>query len=135
MKIIPIKVQAGLLGFEAIGAEYNDLELSLDDLLIEKPSATWIGLAQGRSMELDGIFDGDLLIISRAEPVKHMSIIVAVLNGVFCCKRIDIHQRALISAQQNAKPYYIREGDEFSAEGVVTRSIRIHSPLKKQVGP
>lgn len=50
MKIIPIKVQAGLLGFEAIGAEYNDLELSLDDLLIEKPSATWIGLAQGRSL-------------------------------------------------------------------------------------
>merc|ERR1712138_171279 len=52
-------------------------------------------------MELDGIFDGDILIVSRAEEIKHMSVIVAVLNGVFCCKRLDLHQRALISAQRN----------------------------------
>jgi DNA polymerase V len=135
MKVIPIKAQAGLIGFESAAAEYSEMELSLDELLIDKPSATWIGLAQGHSMELDGIFDGDILIVSRSETVKHMSVIVAVLNGVFCCKRLDIQQRALISAQRNAKPYYIRDGDEFAVEGVVTRSIRIHSPLTKQVGP
>ena len=47
MKVIPIKAQAGLIGFESAAAEYTEMELSLDELLIEKPSATWIGLAQG----------------------------------------------------------------------------------------
>ena len=88
MKVIPVKAQAGLVGFESPAAEYIEMELSLDELLIDKPSATWIGVAQGNSMELDGIFDGDILIISRAQQVKHMSIIVAVLNGIFCCKKI-----------------------------------------------
>ncbi len=63
MKVIPIRAQAGLIGFESAAAEYTEMELSLDELLIEKPSATWIGLAQGHSMELDGIFDGDILIV------------------------------------------------------------------------
>jgi DNA polymerase V len=85
-------------------------------------------------MELDGIFDGDILVISRAQQVKHMSIIVAVLNGVFCCKKIDIERRALISSQIGAKPYFIKEGDDFSLEGVVTRSVRIHTPLNKKIG-
>lgn len=134
MKVIPIKAQAGLIGFESAAAEYTEMELSLDELLIEKPSATWIGLAQGHSMELDGIFDGDILIVSRAEEIKHMSVIVAVLNGVFCCKRLDLHQRALISAQRSARPYFLRDGDDFSVEGVVTRSVRIHKPLNRKIG-
>ena len=134
MKVIPIKAQAGLVGFESSAAEYIEMELSLDDLLIDKPSATWVGVAQGTSMELDGIFDGDVLIISRAEPVKHLSVIVAVLNGVFCCKRLDIHRRALLSSQVDATPYFIQEGDDFSLVGVVTRSVRIHTPLNKKIG-
>ncbi|SVE35138.1 uncharacterized protein METZ01_LOCUS487992, partial [marine metagenome] len=73
MKVIPVKAQAGLVGFESPAAEYIEMELSLDELLIDKPSATWIGVAQGNSMELDGIFDGDVLIISRAQQVKHMA--------------------------------------------------------------
>ena len=85
-------------------------------------------------MELDGIFDGDILIVSRAEEIKHMSVIVAVPNGVFCCKRLDLHQRALISAQRNARPYFLRDGDDFSVEGVVTRSVRIHKPLNRKIG-
>ncbi|GFD79526.1 DNA polymerase V [Tenacibaculum sp. KUL118] len=134
MKVIPVKAQAGIVGFESPAAEYIEMELSLDELLIDKPSATWIGVAQGNSMELDGIFDGDILIISRAQQVKHTSIIVAVLNGVFCCKKIDIERRALISSQIGAKPYFIKEGDGFSLEGVVTRSVRIHTPLNKKIG-
>jgi len=42
MQVIPIKAQAGLIGFESAAAEYTEMELSLDELLIEKPSATWI---------------------------------------------------------------------------------------------
>ena len=63
LKFIPITAQAGIVGFESPAAEYTELGLSLDSLLIDKPAATFIGYAQGKSMMDDGIHDGDLLIV------------------------------------------------------------------------
>lgn len=133
LKILPVKVQAGLIGFESPAKEYAESGLDLDELLIEKPSATFIALAQGTSMVNDGIFDGDLLIISRAEPVTDMCICVANLNGVFVCKRLDKRNRCLVAGSDGMAPYYLKEGDEFQIEGVVIRSIRLHKPLAHQI--
>jgi len=63
MKFIPILIQAGIFGFESPAAEYKELGLSLDKLLISNPDATFFGLAQGESMVEAGIFDGDLLLV------------------------------------------------------------------------
>ena len=129
LKVVPIKAQAGLVGFESPAKEYTELGLELDALLIDKPSATFIALAQGHSMIRDGIFDGDLLIISRAEPITDMCICVANLNGVFICKRVDKRNRCLVAGSDDIAPYFLKEGDEFQIEGVVIRSIRLHKPL------
>lgn len=51
MKVIPIKASAGFSGFESPDQEYTELPLSLDVLLIEHPSATFIGRACGESMQ------------------------------------------------------------------------------------
>ena len=131
LKFIPIRAQAGIVGFESPATEYKELGLDLDTLLIEHPSATYIGIAQGESMVRDGIFDGDLLIVSRAEPVTDMCICVANLNGVFVCKRVEIKQHTLISGCLRTPPYRLSEGDDFQIEGVVIRSIRIHKPLRQ----
>ena len=133
LKFIPIKAQAGLVGFESPATEYTEQGLDLDALLIDKPSATYIGLAQGDSMTGCGIFDGDLLIVSRAEPIIDMAVVVALLNGVFVCKRIDKVNRCLLSDAEGRTPYRLTEGDEFSIEGVVTRSIRLHKKLSHQL--
>lgn len=133
LKVIPVKVQAGLIGFESPAKEYTELGLDLDALLIDKPSATFIGLAQGHSMVKDGIFDGDLLIVSRAEPVTDMCVCVANLNGVFICKRLDKRNRCLIAGSDDIAPYFIKEGDEFQIEGVVIRSVRLHKPLGQRL--
>jgi DNA polymerase V len=77
-----------------------------------------------------GIYSGDLLIISRAEKVKNNDIVVANLNGVFVVKRVDKPNRRLLSAAKGYAPYSLQEGDVFQIEGVVTRSIRLHRPLK-----
>ncbi len=129
IKVIPFTVSAGIVGFESPAAEYTELGLDLDALLIDKPAATFLGLAQGNSMVGDGIFDGDILIVSRAEEVKHMSIVVACLNGEFVCKRVDKQNRVLRSASKQHAPYQLREGDDFSIEGVVIRSVRMHKPV------
>jgi DNA polymerase V len=84
-----------------------------------------IGLAEGQSMVNTGIFSGDLLIISRAQQVKHGDVIVACLNGVFVVKK----HNSLLPAARGYSPYALQPGDEFQIEGVVTRSIRLHRPL------
>tara|TARA_R110000772_G_scaffold28294_2_gene71437 strand:+ start:410 stop:823 length:414 start_codon:yes stop_codon:yes gene_type:complete len=126
MKVIPIYIEAGISGFESPAAEYKELGLSLDQLLISNPDATFIGMASGCSMEGIGIFEGDLLIVDRAENAIQGDIIVANYNGCFVCKFLDrIHAR-LLSASKSHTPVKITPEDEFQIEGVVTRSIRLH---------
>jgi DNA polymerase V len=126
MKVIPIYIEAGISGFESPAAEYKELGLSLDQLLISNPDATFIGLASGRSMEGIGIFEGDLLIVDRAENAIQGDIIVANYNGCFVCKFLDKINARLLSASASHTPVKITPEDEFQIEGVVTRSIRLH---------
>lgn len=128
MNIIPISASAGITGFESPAAEYHQLSRSLDDILIEHPSSTFIGKASGDSMEGVGIFDGDLLIVDRHVTAKQNDVIVANLNGEFVCKLLDVHQRMLVSANDRIQPVLINGLDSFSIEGVVIRSIRCHRP-------
>ncbi|KDM92878.1 LexA family protein [Photobacterium galatheae] len=128
MNVIPLIASAGITGFESPAAEYHQLPLSLDELLVEHPSATFIGRAYGRSMENVGIFDGDILIVDRHVQVQNMDVVVANLNGEFVCKLLDMKQRRLISAAPGYHPVWISSVDQFSVEGVVVRSIRCHRP-------
>ncbi|MFT5756330.1 MAG: DNA polymerase V [Alteromonadaceae bacterium] len=126
MKVIPIFAEAGISGFESPAAEYKELGLSLDQLLIKHPNATFIGQANGESMQGVGIFDGDLLIVDRSLTAKNGDIIVANYNGCFVCKLIDKTQALLLSASSKHPPVHIKPEDEFQLEGIVTRSIRLH---------
>lgn len=125
MKVIPIKAQAGVSGFESPAAEYTALELSLDQLLVKHPNATFLGVASGESMQGVGIFDGDLLIVDRAIKVSSYDVIVANYNNEFVCKILDIENRLLLSAGVNKPAVTIREADIFQLEGVVISSVRL----------
>ena len=96
MKVIPIFAEAGISGFESTAAEYKELGLSLDQLLIKHPNATFIGQANGDSMQGVGIFNGDLLIVDRSLTAKDGDIIVANYNGCFVCKIINKTQALLL---------------------------------------
>jgi DNA polymerase V len=126
IKVIPIYIEAGISGFESPAAEYKELGLSLDSLLIRHPNATFIGQASGLSMQGVGIFDGDLLIVDRSINAKNGDVIVANYNGCFVCKLIDKTQARLLSASKAFPPVHIQPEDDFQLEGVVTRSIRLH---------
>ncbi|MBB1439972.1 translesion error-prone DNA polymerase V autoproteolytic subunit [Shewanella sp. SG41-4] len=131
MRVIPIPAHAGITGFESPAAEYSQLGISLDDLLVEHPSSTFIGIAQGESMQDVGIFDRDMIIVDRHETARNGDVIVANFNGEFVCKILDTKRRILLSSNLQYQPVIIHEYDDFSIEGVVTRSIRCHrqSPL------
>ena len=131
MKVIPIYIDAGVSGFESPAAEYKELGLSLDELIIENPNATFIGLASGDSMQGIGIFDGDLLIVDRSKVVKNNAVIVANYNGCFVCKTLSKTNAQLISASDYHPPVTLTSNDDFQIEGVVTRVIRILEPIRE----
>lgn len=93
MKFIPIYASAGITGFESPASDYLQLPFSLDALLIEHPSATFIGRADGHSMQDIGIFNGDILIVDRQVQVKNNDVIVANFNGELICKILDTQRR------------------------------------------
>jgi DNA polymerase V len=133
IKIIPTPAQCGMVGFESPATEYKQDDLCLTKVLIQHPEASYACFAQGDSMIGEGIFSGDLLIISRAETVKDKDIIVANLNGVFICKKIDIKKQLLLSSGADLPSYKIQEEDEFQVEGVVISSVRMHREFKKSL--
>lgn len=128
MKCIPIAASAGITGFESPASDYVQLPLSLDALLVDHPSATFIANADGNSMQGVGIFNGDILIVDRHVQVKDHDVIVANFNGEFVCKIIDIQRRLLLSANEKNQDIQITKHDQFTIEGVVIRSIRCHRP-------
>lgn len=129
LNVLPIYIDAGITGFESPSAEYREMELSLDELLIKNPNATFIGVANGHSMEGKGIYDGDLLIVDRAKPIKHMDVIVANYNGNFVCKILDKDNKRLLSAPLQQSLHYqgvsLTSSDVFQIEGSVPFAIRV----------
>ena len=131
LRIITTRAQCGMVGFESPATEYKQSGLDLTELLIQHPEATYLCFAEGDSMTGDGIFSGDLLIISEAVEVRDGDIIVANLNGDFVCKKIDIKHQRLISSGKGYSTYQLREGEDFLVKGVVISSIRMHREFTK----
>lgn len=113
-------------GFPSPAEDYMDRALDLNEHLIKHPSATFYCRVSGESMQDVGIFDGDLLIVDRAVKPAQGDVVLASINGELTCKILDIKARQLLASNKNYPPINIREGSEFSVEGVVLYSIRYH---------
>jgi DNA polymerase V len=122
-------MSCSLTSWESPAAEYVELGVSLDSILVNNPNATYLAYANGDSMQDVGIYSGDLLVIDRKPQAQHLDTVIVSLNGAFMCKIIDVRQRLLLSANSTCAPIPIHPEDAFSIEGVVIRSIRLHKPL------
>jgi DNA polymerase V len=82
-----------------------------------------------------GIHDGDLLIVDRAVEVRHNRVIVAVLDGEFTVKRLQIVQGKviLVAEHPDYPPLEVSASSDFQVWGVVT--FVIHSLLSFTPSP
>lgn len=110
----------------------GNIEVSLDELLDIRGSATYLVRVEGDSMQGSGIFSGDLLVVNKAIDPARGSVVIAALNGEPVCKRLDYAGDMPVLRSDNPKfaDRYVCEGDEFSIWGVVTHSVRSHSTKK-----
>lgn len=112
-------------GFPSPAEDYMDKKLDLNEFLIKHPSATFYCWTEGESMQGVGIFDGDLLVVDRAESPVQGDVVLASLDGQLTCKILDIKNHRLLAAHKDFAPIPVREACEFEVEGVVINSIRI----------
>ena len=96
MKIIPIPALCGITGFESPAKEYTQKPLLLDDVLIEHPSATYIGMASSDSLKGVGIHRSDILIIDQQISPNHFDVIVALFNGETVCYILDKQKQPFV---------------------------------------
>ncbi|HEY9135939.1 MAG TPA: translesion error-prone DNA polymerase V autoproteolytic subunit [Pseudomonadales bacterium] len=111
-------------GFPSPADDYVAHSLDLHTYLVKHPAATYFARASGDSMQGEGIFSGDILIIDRALEPQHGHIVIAAMLGEFTCKKLDKHNKKLLAANPDYPSLAINEDTRI--EGVVTYSIRQH---------
>lgn len=76
-------------GFPSPADDYVEKTLDLNELLIQKPAATFFVRAQGESMLGAGIHPNDILVVDRSiEPVPG-KVVICALNGELTVKRLE----------------------------------------------
>ena len=112
-------------GFPSPADDYVEKNLDLNELLVQKPAATFFVRAQGESMLGAGIHPNDILVVDRSiEPVPG-KIVICALNGELTVKRLEReNEQWQLKAENPAYPdIVIHEELEMVIWGVVTNVI------------
>ena len=119
---IPMFSDAVQAGFPSPAEDHIDMDLNLNDYLVQNPSATFCVKVIGESMKDAGIQSGDIMIVDKSLEPKNRSIVLAVIDGEFTVKRVNINDKELYLMPENSNfsPTKITEDMDFKVWGVVT---------------
>jgi DNA polymerase V len=123
--LLPLFNSKVAAGFPSPADDYIEKALDLNELLIQKPAATFFVRAQGESMLKAGIHTNDILIVDRSiEPVSG-KVVICALNGELTVKRLIRRQGQWQLKAENAAyaDIVIHEALELVIWGVVTNVI------------
>jgi DNA polymerase V len=112
-------------GFPSPADDYVEKNLDLNELLVQKPAATFFVRAQGESMLGAGIHPDDILVVDRSlEPVPG-KIVICALNGELTVKRLErVNEQWQLKAENPAyADIVIHEELDMVIWGVVTHVI------------
>ncbi len=108
-------------GFPSPAADYIEEKISLDKLLIKKPSSTFLVKVEGESMIEAFIPRKALLVVDKSIAAATSDIIVAVVNSEFMVKRLVKTSSGIFLTPANPKFKSIKITDDmdFKIWGVV----------------
>ena len=123
---IPLLVESVKAGFPSPAQDYIDQTLSLNDLCIKHPSATYFVRVDGDSMEGAGIHKGDVLVVDRSLSAQHDDVVIASVSGEMTVKTLHLKPRVRLMPQNRRyAPIDIKEGEELTIFGVVVSVVRV----------
>ena len=112
-------------GFPSPAEDFTQNKISLDEILLNHPEATYLNRVGGDSMYPEYLI-GDLLIIRSDLEPKHMDdIVVSVNNSEYTFKRYDAINKQLISVNPKYRNcVQLQDEDIVLILGVVTSLVR-----------
>ncbi len=112
-------------GFPSPASDHLEKALSLEDLIVRRPSSTFFVRAEGNAMKAEGIFDGDILVIDRSLNAIEGSIIVISLDEDVIIRKFTKkgNRIFLVSGDDKYAPIPIGRETNWMIWGVATHLI------------
>jgi len=111
-------------GFPSPAEEALGDTISIDDYLVEHPSATVLVQVDGDSMKDAGIHSGDIMIVKRESRPRVDRIIVAIVDGDFTIKYLRKDDDGYYLEPANAAYPIIRPEIDLNMFGIVVGQFR-----------
>ena len=121
----PVKILGTVeAGFPIPAEEELADTISLDKLLIQNPTATFMLKVSGDSMSDAGILPGDMVIVDKGQTPKNSDIVIAEVDGQWTMKYLKKRGDSITLIAANPKYKPIKPKNELKIAGVVTAVIR-----------
>ncbi|MGD1074735.1 MAG: transcriptional repressor LexA [Thermodesulfovibrionales bacterium] len=114
-------------GFPSPAEEELADTLSLDELLIQNPEATFLLKVSGDSMSEAGILPGDMVIVDKSRAPKSGDIVIAEVDGQWTMKYLKKKGENVILIPANSRYQPIKPKKELKIAGVITAVVRKYS--------
>jgi len=118
---VPLAESPVHAGFPSPAEDFLEGSLDLNGLVIRHPEATFFARVEGDSMKDEGIAEGDILVVDKAEEPFDGCLAVAYVDGEFTLKRVRMEpgRILLVPANPAYKTIEIAAGQDFAVWGVV----------------
>lgn len=118
---IPLAESPVHAGFPSPADDFLEGSLDLNGLVIRHSEATFFARVEGDSMKDEGIAEGDILVVDKAEEPFDGCLAVAYVDGEFTLKRVRMEPERILLVPAN--PAYrtieVTPDNDFAVWGVV----------------
>ncbi len=112
-------------GFPSPAGDHLEKALSLEDLIVRRPTSTFYVRAEGNAMKASGIYDGDILVVDRSLTARNGSIVIVSLDEEVIIRQLTKKGTRifLISGDVRFAPIPIGRETNWMVWGVATHLI------------
>ncbi len=110
-------------GFPSPAADYEELTLSIDDLVDLRAPNVYLVRVSGPSMVGAGIYDGDVLVVNRALEARSGNVVVAYVDGGMTVKRLQVSAAGVSLQPENPDYRAVAVTESLHLWGVATHNL------------
>ncbi len=110
-------------GFPSPAADYEEVTLSIDELVDLRTPHVYLVRVEGPSMVGAGIYDGDVLVVNRALEARSGQIVVAYVDGGMTVKRLQVSSDGVWLQPENPDYRAFRVTESLHVWGVATHNL------------
>lgn len=110
-------------GFPSPAADYEEVTLSIDELVDLRTPHVYLVRVEGPSMIGAGIYDGDVLVVNRALEARSGHVVVAYVDGGMTVKRLQVTPEGVWLQPENPDYRALPVTESLHVWGVATHNL------------